>query len=212
MAVCLLNLHEDERMKPRNWIPVGWIPCYDESRDKRRKTGFESTSARKIRLYHQCWIEFLDGWAQRTKDAILLPWADGVTRLTRLFIGGVMGNQQEGDQYTGKPCLCHRCFAPRKRYLDTDEDFEVKTMRKVRQKVEFAAAGMFMKGKDRTRIVKWDPDGRNVRPGPGIITFIRIIPIIHNIGIEYHFNIQEQNFMSRNELRPGHICSSMRSG
>ena len=123
-----------------------------------------------------------------------------------------MGDQQEGDKYTGEPCLCHRCFAPRKRYLDTDEEFEVKTMRKVRQKVEFAAAGMFMKGNNRTRIVKWDPDGRNVRPGPGIITFIRIIPIIHNIGIEYHFNIQEQNFMSRNELRPGHICSSMRSG
>jgi hypothetical protein len=38
-------------------------------------------------------------------------------------------------------------FAPRKRYLDTDADFEVKTMRKVRQRVEFAAAGGFMKGK-----------------------------------------------------------------
>ena len=132
-------------MKPRNWIPVGWIPCYDESRDKRRKTGFESTSARKIRLYHQCWLEFLDGWAKRTKDAMLLPWADGVTRSTRLFIGGVMGDQQEGDKYTGEPCLCHRCYAPRKRYLDTDADFEVKTMRKVRQRVEFAAAGGFAK-------------------------------------------------------------------
>ena len=173
IAVCLLNLHEDERMKPKNWIPVGWIPCYDESRDKRKKTGFESTSARKVRLYHQCWIEFLDRWAGRTKDAVLLPsirvpWADGVTRSTRLYIGGVMGDQQEGDKYTGEPCLCHRCFAPRKRYLDTDEDFEVKTMRKVRQRVECAAAGGFMKGSTRLRIVKWDPDGRNVRPGPGI--------------------------------------------
>ena len=168
-------------MKPRNWIPVGWIPCYDESRDKRRKTGFESTSARKIRLYHQCWIEFLAGWAERTKDAMILPWADGVTRSTRLFIGGVMGDQQEGDKYTGEPCLCHRCFAPRKRYLDTDQDFEVKTMRKVRQRVELAAAGGVMKGSDRQRIVKWDPDGRNVRPGPGIIAFIRIMCIIHII-------------------------------
>ena len=48
IAVCLLNLHEDERMKPRNWIPVGWIPCYDDSRDKRPGKGFESTAARKI--------------------------------------------------------------------------------------------------------------------------------------------------------------------
>lgn len=201
-------------MKPRNWIPVGWIPCYDESRDKRRKTGFESTSARKIRLYHQCWIEFLDGWAKRTKDAMLLPWADGVTRSTRLFIGGVMGDQQEGDKYTGEPCLCHRCYAPRKRYLDTDADFEVKTMRKVRQRVEFAAAGGFMKGINRSRIVKWDPDGRNVRPGPGIeiICIICIIYIIPFISIECLIYFQEQNFMNRSELRPGHICSSMRSG
>ena len=69
-AVCLLNLHEDERNKPSNWIPVGWIPVYDESRDKRPSKGYESTSARKIRLYHQCWIEFLDGWAERTKEAL----------------------------------------------------------------------------------------------------------------------------------------------
>ena len=183
---CLLNLHEDERMKPRNWIPVGWIPVYDESRDKRPKKGFDSTSARKVRLYHQCWIEFLDGWAERTKDAVLLPWADGETRSTRLFIGGVLGDQQEGDKYTGEPCMCHRCYAPRKRYLDT-EDFEVKTMRKVRQRVECAAAGGFMKGSNRTRIVKWDPDGRNVRPGPGIITIIGIICIIYVISPFYSF-------------------------
>ena len=192
LAVCLLNVHEDERMKPRNWIPVGWIPCYDESRDKRPQKGYESTSARKIRLYHQCWIEFLDGWAERTKDAIELPWVDGETRWTRLFIGGVMGDQQEGDKYTGEPCLCHRCFAPRKRYLDTDQEFEVKTMRKVRQRVEIAAAGGFMKGSNRQRIVKWDPDGRNVRPGPGIISFISFIYIISIMSITcklYHLFI-----------------------
>jgi hypothetical protein len=82
----------------------------------------------------------------RTKDAILLPWADGVSRLTRLFIGGVLGDQQEGDKYTGEPCVCHRCFAPRKRYLET-ADFEAKTMRKVCQKVELAAAGGYLKGR-----------------------------------------------------------------
>ena len=91
-----------------------------------------------------------------------------MTRLTRIFIGGVLGDQQEGDKYTGEPCVCHRCFAPRKRYLET-ADFEAKTMRKVRLKVEIAAAGGYLKGRhSSTRVVKWDPDGRNVRPGPGI--------------------------------------------
>ena len=181
-VVCLLNLHEDERNKPRNWVPVGWLPVYDESRDRRPGTGFDSTSARKIRLYHQCWIEFLDGWAERTKDAMLLPWADGVTRWTRLYISGVMGDQQEGDKYTGEPCLCHRCYAPRSKYLDS-ADFEVKTMRKVRRRVEIAAAGGFMKGNGGRRIVRWDPDGRNVRAGPGIILIIAIICIIPLIAI-----------------------------
>ena len=34
---------------------------------------------------------------------MLLPWADGVTQSTHLFIGGVMGDLQEGDKYTGEP-------------------------------------------------------------------------------------------------------------
>ena len=68
LTVCLLNLHEDERLKPRNWVPVGWIPVYDENRDTPPDKGFDSTSARKYRLYHACWIEFLDRWAERTKD------------------------------------------------------------------------------------------------------------------------------------------------
>jgi hypothetical protein len=124
-----------------------------------------------------------------------------------------MGDQQEGGKCTGEPCLCHRCFAPRKCYLDTDEGFEVKTTRKVRQRVEYAAVGCFMKGSNRQSIVKWDLDGCNVRPGPGIIAFIRIIQIIHIIRIEYHFDmIQEHDFMSHNEKRLKHICSSMRSG
>ena len=99
-----------------------------------------------------------------------------------------MGNQQEGDKYTGEPCVCHRCFAPRKRYLDT-ADFEAKTMRKVRQRVEIAAAGGYLTGRhSSTRVVKWDPDGRNVRPGPGIITLISIslITLITLIRIMHH--------------------------
>jgi hypothetical protein len=51
-------------------------------------------------------------------------------------------------------------------------------MRKVRQRVEIAAAGGFLKGSSSKRVVKWDPDGRNVRPGPGIISIIAIILII----------------------------------
>ena len=54
-------------------------------------------------------------------------------------------------------------------------------MRKVRQRVEIAAAGGYMKGIRDKRVVRWDPDGRNVRAGPGIIHIILIMSIIHII-------------------------------
>ncbi len=104
----LLNFHEKECTKPRNWVPVGLLPVYDESRDKRPGTGYKSTSARKIRLYPQCWTSFLDGWAEslRTKDTVLLTWANGDICLTRLFIGCIMRDQQEGDKYSGGGLVC----------------------------------------------------------------------------------------------------------
>jgi hypothetical protein len=91
-----------------------------------------------------------------------------------------MGDQQEGDKYTGEPCVCHRCFAPRNQFLET-ADFEVKTMRKVRAQVEFAAAGGHLKGGKGKRC--WDPDGRNVTAGPDIIHIILIISCMQIIHI-----------------------------
>jgi hypothetical protein len=59
------------------------------------------------------------------------------------------------------------------------------TMRTVRQRVEIAAVGGFMKGCRGTRIPKGDLDGRNVRPGPGIIAVMHIMQIICIILIIY---------------------------
>lgn len=170
-SVCLLNLHENERCKPAAWIPVGWLPSYIDARAKglRPKQGYESIPARKMRLFHRCWIEFLDGWAERTRDAMILTWADGVQRSSRIFLGGLLGDQQEGDKFTGEPCVCHRCFAARKHYLVSDAPAQAKSSKRMRLRVEAAAAGAHLKGAARDKwVVKWDPDGRNVRPGPGI--------------------------------------------
>ncbi len=68
-------------------------------------------------------------------------------------------------------------FCPRDQYLET-ADFEVKTMRKVRALVQFAAAGGHLKGSRGTRVVRWDPDGRNVTAGPGIIHIMHITTFI----------------------------------
>ena len=110
-----------------------------------------------------------------------MPWADGVSRMTRFFVGGFLGDQQEGDKYTGEPCACHLCQAPRDSYLSTDY-FPYKTMKFTRNKVQLAAEGAFLKINNQKAkwIVRWDSDGRNVRAGPGIgiISIISIISII----------------------------------
>ena len=73
-------------------------------------------------------------------------------------------------------------------------------MRKVRQKVELAAAGMYLKGRrSSTRVVKWDPDGRNVRPGPGIIAIIQIKYIMFIMFIIALFTKQVCYIMSLKE-------------
>ena len=77
ISVSLLNLHEDKRSKPSAWIPVGWLPVHNEERDERPSRGYDSALARKYRLYHCCWVEFLpvDGWAEQTKESEV-PLAD----------------------------------------------------------------------------------------------------------------------------------------
>ncbi len=52
-----MNIHEDERMKPDNWIPPGWIPVLDQSRTTRQ--GYEGGPAQNIGLHHACWDAFL---------------------------------------------------------------------------------------------------------------------------------------------------------
>ena len=111
---------------------------------------------------------------------MILTWADGVERRSRIFLGGLLGDQQEGDKFTGEPCVCHRCFAARKDYLVSDAPAQAKSSKRMRLKVEAAAAGAHLKGARDKWVVKWDSDGRNVRPGPGvpkmqIITITQII-------------------------------------
>ena len=121
------------------------------------------------------WI--LHNWAEQTKLAEVLTWADGVSRLSQIFFAGLLGDQQEADKYTAESCVCHRCKAPRKEYL-TPDHFDSKSMTATRKKVGKAAQGST---RHQCR-VRWDADGRNVRPGPGA-TIIVIIVIIFIIVI-----------------------------
>ena len=95
ISVSVLNLHEDERQKPENWIPIGWMPCFDDekARTLRPGQGYESSNARKNRLFHDCFRHLLQNWDADTRDPQNIVWGDQKRRQTRFFLGGLMGDQ-----------------------------------------------------------------------------------------------------------------------
>jgi hypothetical protein len=90
----ILNLHENERQKPEKWIPMGWMPIYDDDLTKCPGQGYESDQARKIRLFHDCFRHLPSNWDNQTKRAQNVVWGDQVRRQTRFFLGELMGDQQ----------------------------------------------------------------------------------------------------------------------
>lgn len=90
----LLNIHEDERVKPENWIPVGWLPIIDQTRSRRPGQGYTGAPARNTRLFHACWTEFLSNWEAVSRIYRIVVYSDGIARLTRHFIAGLLGDQQ----------------------------------------------------------------------------------------------------------------------
>ncbi len=76
----VLNLHENERQKPANWIPIGWMPRYDDKLATRPGQDYESNAARNARLFHDCFRSLLSTWDAK--------------RQTQFFLGGLMGDQQ----------------------------------------------------------------------------------------------------------------------
>jgi hypothetical protein len=87
-AVSVLNLHEDERQGPENWIPIGWIPVYYDKLRKRLGKGYESNAARKARLFHDCFRNLLSTCGHRLGR----PSQKTDTIFLRRAVGGPAGN------------------------------------------------------------------------------------------------------------------------
>ena len=192
----------------------GFLLVYNEKRASSRPgSGFHSSSARKMRLYHQCWIEFLDKWAEKTSNPELLPWADGQSRWSQFFLAGLLGDQQEADKYTAGSCVCHRCTVPRHSYLES-VDFDCKTMLMTRTHVQKSAEGRHLPVNiSQKQIVTWDADGRNVRPGPGVIITNIVIIVVIVIILIISFNcVHESNSTTLNEKKQDVISCLMHFG
>ena len=93
----------------------------------RKKIGHNSSSARKMQLYHQWWLEFPDKWAEKTISAEVLPWADGESRMSQTYFNWIVGWSARISQIH-RWKLSHSCKAPRNRYLPTDH-FDCKTVK-----------------------------------------------------------------------------------
>ena len=94
----LLNIKEDIRAKPSSWYAVGWMPIIDEEKSHRPGQGYDSDSARNVRVYHECWRHFLRPFIDK-KTASVIVYGDGKARQTRHSIGAVLGDQQVFFEY-----------------------------------------------------------------------------------------------------------------
>ena len=80
MNISIPGTHEDERMKPENWIPLAWLPIINA--DKRPTQGYEGSPARNCRLFHECWKRFLSNWNMFSTVHRIVIYADGIARET----------------------------------------------------------------------------------------------------------------------------------
>ncbi len=90
----LLNIHEDVRSKPCSWTVIAWLPVIDEEKSTRPTQGYDSDSARNVRLFHACWNLLLKTWPEDTEITRVVSYGDNRARLTHHYIGALLGDMQ----------------------------------------------------------------------------------------------------------------------
>ena len=63
----LLNYHEGVGTQATSWIPFAWMPVYDEKlAPSRDSSGYNSHTARRVRLEHEALSYVFKDWDART--------------------------------------------------------------------------------------------------------------------------------------------------
>jgi len=88
----LFKIHED--VLQDHWIPIVFFPIYNQERSTRPTQGYESDSARTMRLYHECWRAVLGKWELKTKTPHMITLGNGTRHQVHSFLGGNLGDQQ----------------------------------------------------------------------------------------------------------------------
>ena len=99
---CLLNFHEGVRTQATSWVPFAWMPVYDQKLAPDRPTqGFESHTARRLRLEHEALAHVFRDWDIRIRDAVQLYWGGSTLRLSKVYLAAVVVDHPQLDKYAG---------------------------------------------------------------------------------------------------------------
>ena len=69
------------------------MPIIDEDKSHRPGQGYDSDSARNLRVHHECLRHFLRPFIQKNNARVIL-YGDGKARQTHHTIGAFLGDQQ----------------------------------------------------------------------------------------------------------------------
>jgi hypothetical protein len=77
------------------------MPVYREDlAPNRRKEGYDSHKARRVRLEHQALAHVFQDWDERTAERKKVFWGGKVERPTKVYIGAVVVDHPQLDKYT----------------------------------------------------------------------------------------------------------------
>lgn len=78
------------------------MPVYDQKLAPDRTTrGFESHTARRLRLEHEALAHVFKDWDVRTRDAVQLYWGGLTLRLSKVYLAAVVVDHPQLDKYAG---------------------------------------------------------------------------------------------------------------
>ena len=87
------------------------MPHYDHilAPDLPPQRGFQSHPTRQNEIFHACYLALLSEFSDCEPEVEVIPWGDGINRVTVFRLGGIIGDQQEADRATSQGAVCHRC-------------------------------------------------------------------------------------------------------
>jgi len=78
------------------------IPPYDSKvAPLRPKKGYESHTARRIRLEHEAMSIVFKDWDLRTRDTVGLYWGGKILRDSKLYLAAVVVDHPQLDKFAG---------------------------------------------------------------------------------------------------------------